>query len=76
MFHAMNYITACILVWKIEKVDRASAMSNVDSDVADLAKAVVALVETEELGDCSGSLGAEFAGRDVGWEGRSAPRVF
>lgn len=61
----MNDVSSSIFVRKIEQVNRTGAVADIDRNVADLAEAVGALVEAEELGNGCGSLGAEFSGRYV-----------
>ena len=61
VFDTMNDVAAGIFVRKVEQMDCAGAMGDIDRDVADLAETMRSFVEAEELGNCSSGLGAEFS---------------
>lgn len=71
----MNDIAACVLVREVEQMNRAGAVADVDSNVADLPETMGSLVKTEKLGDCCSGLGAKLARRDVRWKRRRAARI-
>ena len=63
-------------VRKVEKMNGARCMGDVDNDVADLAEAVSAAIKAEELGDCICRMSYVFSRRHMGRKGRVRGFVF
>lgn len=58
---AVDDVPHGVLVWEVEEVDGTCRMSNVDHNVTYLPQAVGSSIKPEQLGDCCGGMGQEFA---------------
>lgn len=66
LLHTVGDVAFGVLVGEVQQMNGACGMGNVDGNITDLAKAVGAFVNSEELRNGCGGGCALFSGGDVG----------